>query len=145
MQKVWYISGPKMCSNIQNLRIVLRIVSKENRQKYSLLKSKTNNVLFSSSLYDGVCYLPFSILEDESLIALWGSIMSYNSSLKCKLYLDERLLFKNWSWRWIWSSGGKFLQFLRRAPKWWQLAVSGDFQLGKKKNQKSIRHVGGRH
>ena len=59
------IVSPKISSNIPNLRIALRIISKENRHKCSLLKSKTINVL-----YNGVCILPFSILEDESLKAL---------------------------------------------------------------------------
>ena len=105
-------SHPKFCSNISNLRTVLDVTSKENRQKPLLTKIKTTYESLISLLHVACFFLPFYILEDESLITVWGSIISYNSFIKCKLTWDEGLVFKNWSWRWIWSSGGKFLQFL---------------------------------
>ena len=86
----------------------LSVNSKEIKQK----ESKWRQLTKSNCQDDGVCFSSFFNSEDESLIALWGLIISYNSSLRSKLSLEESLLFKNWLWRWIWSSGGKFLQFL---------------------------------
>ena len=52
------IASPKISSNIPNLRIALRIISKENRHKCSLLKSKTINVLYCMMVF-AFCHFLF--------------------------------------------------------------------------------------
>ena len=73
---------PQICNNYSNLKFGVRAIPQkrtiEKRYKFKPLMCKRILYLYFS-------YLPFSISEDESLIATWGSIISYNSFLKCKL------------------------------------------------------------
>ena len=105
----WIFMAPQKCYNNSNMKFG---VSALTWKRTGINPQDQSNLQITIVFYNGVCFLPFFILEDESLIVTWGSIISHNSFLKCKSSFDGGLVFKNWLWRWIWSSGGKFLQFL---------------------------------